>query len=49
MYALEDTLEVGLGGLLHGSLDLLVRGGLLDAGGEVDDGDIGAKGIRRQR
>ena len=37
--ALEDTLEVGLGSLLHGGLDLVVGSGLLNASSEVDDRD----------
>ena len=40
--ALEDTLEVGLGSLLHGGLDLVVGSGLLNASSEVDDRDVGA-------
>src|SRR5690606_24404854 len=35
----EDVLEVGLGGLLHGGLDLGEGGFLLGANGEVNDGD----------
>ena len=37
----QDALEVGLGGLLEGSLDLGEGGGLLGLEGEVDDGDGG--------
>jgi hypothetical protein len=36
----EDTLEFTFRGSLHGSLDLLVSGGLFDSGDQVDDGDI---------
>jgi len=37
----EDALELALGGLLDGVLDVLVGGGLLEPAGEVDDGDVG--------
>jgi len=36
----ENALELALGGLLHGGLDLLVGGGLLEASSEVNDGDV---------
>merc|ERR1711977_440034 len=36
----EDALELALGGLLQGLLDLLVAGTLLDAAGQVNDGDV---------
>ena len=42
MDSLENSLEVSLGGFLHGSLDLLVRSGLLNSSSQVDDGDVGA-------
>lgn len=35
------TLELALSGGLDGLLDLLVAGALLDAAGQVDDGDVG--------
>ena len=37
----EDTLELVLGSLLHGSLDGLVGSTLLDTGSKVDNGDVG--------
>ncbi len=37
----KDTLKLVLGRSLHGSLDLLVGGGLLDTGDKVDDGNVG--------
>ena len=37
---LENVLVVALGGLLDGSLDIIVGSFLLDADYEVDDGDI---------
>ena len=37
----EDTLELVLGGGLDGGLDLLVGSGLLEAAGQVDNGDVG--------
>ena len=37
----EDSLELALGGLLDGVLDLLVGGGLLKPAGEVDHRDVG--------
>lgn len=37
----KDALELAVGGVLDGLLDLLVRGALLDAASEVDDGDVG--------
>lgn len=39
----EDTLELVLGGLLDDGLDLLVGGGLLNAAGQVNDGDVGSR------
>ena len=39
----EDTLHLVLGSLLDGRLDLVVRGGLLSADDEVDNGDVGGR------
>lgn len=44
----EDTLELTLGGLLDGSLDLFVGRGLLDADDEIDDGDIDGGDTERE-
>lgn len=38
----QDALEFTLGSSLHGSLDFLVGGGLLDSSDQVDDGDVGS-------
>lgn len=38
---MELTLELALGGLLDGLLDLVVGDGLLSAAGEVNNGDVG--------
>jgi len=38
---LEDSLEGTVGGLLDGSLDLVVRGTLLEPDDQVDDRDVG--------
>jgi hypothetical protein len=35
------TLELAVGGVLDGLLDVFVRGTLLDAAGKVNDGDVG--------
>lgn len=37
------TLELAVGGVLDGLLDLVVRGTLLDTAGEVDNGDVGGR------
>ena len=37
----DHTLELALGGSLHGLLDLVVGDGLLGAAGQVNDGDVG--------
>lgn len=39
----QDTLELTLGGGLDSGLDVLVGGGLLDAAGQVDNGDVGGR------
>ena len=36
----ENTLVSGLGGLLDGSLDLIVGSALLEADDKIDDGDV---------
>ena len=36
----DDTLVGGLGGLLDGSLDLIVGSALLEADDKIDDGDV---------
>lgn len=36
----EDTLVCGLGGLLNGSLDRVIRSRLLEADNQIDNGDI---------
>ena len=41
------TLEGALSGLLDGSLDVVVAGGLLEAAGEVDNGDVGGGDTER--
>ena len=38
----QDTGHRALGGLLDGGADLIIAGALLEAAGQVDDGDIGA-------
>lgn len=37
---LEDALVLALRGSLEDSLDFVVLGGLLEAGDEIDDGDV---------
>jgi len=39
----EDTFEVTIGSLLDGLCDLIVRGALLEADGQVDNGDVGGR------